>query len=157
MRVGLRFLACGMMVPVLALAAPAAAQQQPPPGEPPPAEPTPEQREAAEREIVQSFEGQDNFTLEGTAAMVDPQQGVIILSREGVPPAVFFVPGPATIEVGGESAGLGDIEEGSQVRATFNLAQQYPVALKLEVTPSPAEPSPPARPEGQEGAEPLAD
>jgi hypothetical protein len=150
----LRLLAfVGLAIPSLAFAAPVIPTQAPPgqppqqqpgqPGQPPqqqpgqqqpgqPAEPSPQERAAAERELLQQFEGKQNFRVEGTAMMVDPQQGAILIMREDMPPAVLIVPEAATVQVDGKKSSLAEIQPGSEVRATFNLAQQFPIAIRVE-------------------------
>lgn len=112
--------------------APDAAQ----PGAPPAAQqpPTPEERAQAEQQILEQFEGKKNFELSGTAVMVDPAQGSLVIQRQEMPIAFLIVPQSVPVQLNGKKARLSDIQPGAEVRATFNLAQQYPIALSIDAT-----------------------
>lgn len=111
--------------------------QAPPPGARP--EPTEAERAAEEKKITEAFKSADNFTLTGRLAMVRENQ--ILLERKGLPSALLIVPGTATVQLDGRKVSLDTLTPGTEVRATFNLAQQYPIALAIEAK-APTAPTP---------------
>ena len=102
----------------------------------------------AEKRLMDSFKGQDNFQMNGTLLGADAQNGSILLQREKMPMALLIVPDSAQVSVNGKKSSLSELQPGAEVRATFNLAQQYPIALEVNATQSgakkPTEPPTPA-------------
>ena len=114
-----------------------AAQTQPPGGavgDSKPGEPSKARMHQAEKRITDSFKGQDNFQVNGTLLGADAEHGGLVLQRGDLPLAFLIVPETAHISLNGESCTLGALPPGSDVRATFNLVQQYPVALEIKAT-----------------------
>lgn len=79
------------------------------------------------------FDLQDNYEIDGTVASVDAGRGQITIAREDVPAATLTVAPDTRVRVDGEVAALSAIQPGSEVRATFNVARQTPLAIELEV------------------------
>lgn len=78
------------------------------------------------------FELQDNYEVEGTVSSVDASKDRITISREDLPPASLSVAPDTRIELDGEDARLSQIRQGQEVRATFNLARDTPLAVEIE-------------------------
>lgn len=125
-----RLIVAGAMAfPALALAA---EEEQPPPmEEKEKADVTAAPREASVPETV-AFREKDTYSLKGTVAAVDPGRKSITLERKGLPAVLLHVNTNTRIEVNGKDAFLTDIQPGEEVRAKFNLADDKPIAVKLE-------------------------
>jgi Cu/Ag efflux protein CusF len=88
-------------------------------------------KEASVPETV-AFREKDTYSLKGTVAAVDPGRKSITLERKGLPAVLLHVNTNTRIEVIGKDAFLTDIQPGEEVRAKFNLADDKPIAVKLE-------------------------
>jgi multidrug resistance efflux pump len=95
-----------------------------------------QQQLESERKLTEAFWGQNNFQLNGTLLGADAEHGSIAVKRGSLPVALLIVPETVTVQVNGKKGSLADIKPGAEVRATFNLAQQYPIALTVNVTQS---------------------
>lgn len=91
----------------------------------------------AEKKLMESFKGQDNFLMQGKLLGADAKNGSILLQREKMPMVLLIVPDSAQVSLNGKKSSLADLQPGAEVRATFNLAQQYPIALEVNATQSP--------------------
>ena len=107
---------------------PAAPQQQPQQ----PAEPSPEEVREFERQLMGQFKGADNYDIEGRVAQIDLKAGAMVVTRESLPPVLLVAPESVPVQVDGKKASLSDVEVGSEVRATFNITQNFPIALELK-------------------------
>jgi len=86
---------------------------------------------------VEIFKNKDNFEVRGTVSSVDAAQNKITLQREqGLPPVELQVAQGTNITMDGKESSLNELQPGNEVRAQFNLAQDQPVAIKLEAKPS---------------------
>lgn len=94
------------------------------------------QQHAKGKKTAAAFENADNYEFEGTVASLNTRGRQITLQREdtALPTASFRIPADAEIMIDGEKGQLQQVRRGADVRATFNLADQQPVVLKLDVT-----------------------
>lgn len=80
------------------------------------------------------FQAKDKFELKGTVQSIDASHAQITLERTNLPPAELFVVTEQTkIKLNGKEASLVDIQPGAEVRARFQIADDRPVALELDV------------------------
>lgn len=103
----------------------------PPPATTPP-EPTKEEVQAFERQLMGQFEKADNYDIEGRVAQLDLDAGAMVVTRESLPPVLLVAPESMPVKIDGKKASLGDLAVGSDVRATFNISQNFPIALSLD-------------------------
>lgn len=102
-----------------------------PAAEPPP-EPSKEEVQEFERELMGQFEEADNYKIEGRVAQLDLEAGAMVVTRESLPPVLLVAPESVPVKIDGKKASLSDLSVGSDVRATFNISQNFPIALSLE-------------------------
>lgn len=105
----------------------------PPPATPePPREPSKEEVRAFERQLMGQFKEADNYDIEGRVAQLDLEAGAMVVTRESLPPVLLVAPESVPVKIDGKTATLGDLAIGSEVRATFNISQNFPIALSLD-------------------------
>lgn len=112
--------------------APPPSDSAPPPAAEPQAEPSKEEVQAFERELMGQFEKADNYDIEGQVAQIDLDAGAMVVTRESLPPVLLVAPESVPVKINGKKAALGDLTVGSDVRATFNISQNFPIALSLD-------------------------
>lgn len=96
----------------------------------------PEARASADRPPVTSREP---YVMKGTVQSVG--EGVlglgmgraVTISRQGAPPAVLNVEDGTRVTVDGRAASVSELRPGDEVRATFDLDGDDPVAIEIEV------------------------
>lgn len=110
---------------------PAAAEPQP--------EPTKEEVQAFERQLMGQFEKADNYDIEGRVAQIDLSAGAMVVTRESLPPVLLVAPESVPVKINGKKASLSELTVGSDVRATFNISQNFPIALSLDAKAPKAE------------------
>lgn len=111
---------------------PAAEPQQPQQQPPQQPEPTKEEVQAFERQLMGQFEKADNYDIEGQVAQLDLDAGAMVVTRESLPPVLLVAPESVPVKINGKKATLSDLAIGSEVRATFNISQNFPIALSLD-------------------------
>lgn len=108
--------------------------------EAPPAqkEPTKEEIQAFERQLMGQFDKADNYDIKGRVGQIDVQAGAMVVTRESLPPVLLVAPESVPVKIDGKKASLADVQPGSDVRATFNISQNFPIVLSLDAkTPPP--------------------
>jgi len=145
-----------LAVLLLASTLPVAALAQAPGGQPPeatppsdtappgdtqqaPREPTKEEVRAFEQQLMGQFEEADNYDIEGRVAQLDLEAGAMVVTRESLPPVLLVAPESVPVKIDGKKATLSDLAVGSEVRATFNISQNFPIALSLDAKAPPKE------------------
>jgi hypothetical protein len=110
---------------------PSQQEQQPPQAQ--------QEREQAKQEAraqldqIYSEKGRKQaFKIEGRLEGIDAQTGALVLRRENLPPALLLLTQQTDVKVDGKSAAVGQLEPGAEIRASFNLAQGIPVAVKVD-------------------------
>jgi hypothetical protein len=141
-------------------APPAAEQATPAPqAQPPAAGPTPEQEQqasAAVKQLVQKLRQKgDNYKLTGTISQVAPDGSAILVHREELPGVLLILPPNVGVTANGKDVAVNQLQPGDQIRATFNIAQQYPIALDIVRTGHEALPAQPAQPPSAQPAQPA--
>lgn len=82
---------------------------------------------------VEIFRDKKNFEIRGTVSSVDAAQNRITVQREeGMPPVELQVAQGTEIRMDGKQSSLQELQAGSEVRATFNVAQDQPIAIQLD-------------------------
>ncbi len=76
------------------------------------------------------FEGKSNFDLEGKISKVG--RDTITLSREDLPAATLKVSKETKIEVDGNTASIKELKQGQDVKASFNLQGEKPLAVEIK-------------------------
>lgn len=99
---------------------------------PPQREPTKEEIQAFERQLMGQFEKADNYDIEGRVGQIDVQAGAMVVTRETLPPVLLVAPESVPVKIDGKKASLADLKPGSDVRATFNISQNFPIVLSLD-------------------------
>lgn len=110
-------------------------------------EPGPDVRTAAPygKQDVQSqarqlFQGKvKTWDVEGTVSSVDSANQQITIQRENLPDVQLSLVDQSKISMDGKQASLQDLQPGSEIRASFQLAQDRPVAVSLDAKPSKAQ------------------
>lgn len=89
------------------------------------------------KERAQSiFEGKDNFEVEGTLSKVSKSS--VTLQREELPAATLAVSKDTKVEVDGQQASVSQLKQGQDVKASFNLQGNRPVAVEIKAEPKDA-------------------
>jgi hypothetical protein len=76
------------------------------------------------------FEGKDNFDMKGKLSKVSHDS--ITIAREDLPAATLKISHDTKIEVGGDKATAAQLRQGEDVKATFNLEGDKPVAVEIK-------------------------
>ena len=86
-------------------------------------------------------------SLEGTVKKVDTSTGMVRVSSGifGLFPRTLEVTSATQVQVEGRQGTLLDIQEGSKVRASYEVRQGKNVATRLEVVAPPAPKTPPSK------------
>jgi len=86
---------------------------------------------------VDVFKNKSNFKVDGTVSSVDATQNMITVQRSnGLPPVQLQVASGTDIKMDGRQASLNQLQPGSEVRAEFNVAENQPIAVKLDAKQS---------------------
>ncbi len=94
-----------------------------------------QQRQEVQQQLTQIYskEGKkDAFEIKGKIAGFDQQTGAIVLQRENLPPAMLLLTQQTEVKMDGKSSSAQQLLPGSEVRASFNLAQGMPVAISID-------------------------
>ncbi len=76
------------------------------------------------------FEGKSNFDVEGKISKVSRDS--VTLTREGLPAATLKVSKQTRIEVDGNTATIKQLKQGQDVKASFNLEGDKPLAVEIK-------------------------
>ncbi len=76
------------------------------------------------------FEGKSNFDLVGKISKVG--RDTITLTREDLPAATLKVSKETKIEVDGNTASIKQLKQGQDVKASFNLEGEKPLAVEIK-------------------------
>jgi colicin import membrane protein len=85
---------------------------------------------AAGAQQTSLFEGKSNFDVEGKLSKVS--QNSITIQRQDLPAATLKVSKQTKIEVDGQKASVGQLRQGANVKASFNLQEDKPVAVEIK-------------------------
>ena len=90
-------------------------------------------------------------SLEGMVKKVDPSTGTVRVSSGifGLFPRTLEVTGDTQVQVEGRQGTLMDVQEGSKVKAAYEVRQGKNIATRLEVVAPPAPKTPPPTPKTQ--------
>lgn len=91
-----------------------------------------ERGEQAHKAAVEQFRDQENFELKGKVSSVEGRNLILSRTEEQLPSVELLVPEGAQIRVDGQPAQLEQLQPGQDVRATFNLSEDQPLAIELE-------------------------
>jgi Cu/Ag efflux protein CusF len=87
----------------------------------------------------QLFQGKvKTWDIKGTVSNVDSSKKEITIQRENLPDAQLSLVDNTKITMDGKQASMMDLQQGAEVRAEFQLAQDKPVAMKVDAKPSKA-------------------
>jgi hypothetical protein len=78
------------------------------------------------------FEGQSNFGVEGKISKVSKSS--ITLKREGLPSATLMVSKDTKVQLEGEQTSIGQLKQGQDVKASFNLQGNKPMAVEISAS-----------------------
>ncbi len=78
------------------------------------------------------FEGQTNFDVEGKISKVSKSS--ITLKREGLPTATLMVSKDTKVQLEGEQTSIGQLKQGQDVKASFNLQGNKPMAVEINAS-----------------------
>jgi uncharacterized protein with LGFP repeats len=76
------------------------------------------------------FEGKNNYEVKGKIQSVTASS--ITVRRDEMPPAKLRVDGNTKIELDGERASATQLKEGQEVKASFNLSDDKPMAVEID-------------------------
>lgn len=76
------------------------------------------------------FEGKNNFEVKGRIQSVSASS--ITVSREDLPAAKLSVDGNTKIELDGEKVSASQLKQGQEVKASFNLSDDKPMAVEID-------------------------
>ncbi|MGA9521391.1 MAG: hypothetical protein WBV82_08005 [Myxococcaceae bacterium] len=94
-----------------------------------------EQRQEVQQQLTQIYSEKgkkEAFEIKGKVAGFDQQTGAIVLQRENLPPAMLLMTQQTEVKMDGKSSSAQQLQPGSEVRASFNLAQGMPVAISID-------------------------
>ncbi len=74
----------------------------------------------------------DDFDLKGRVSRVSSRS--VTVDRDGTTPATLQVDRATKIEVNGKAAKLADVKAGDDVKASFNLRGERPIAVELKAS-----------------------
>ncbi len=74
----------------------------------------------------------ESFEIKGKIAGFDQQTGAIVVQRENLPPAMLLLTQKTEVKMDGKQSSAQQLQPGSEVRASFNLAQGMPVAISID-------------------------
>lgn len=81
-------------------------------------------------QALQQFRGEDNYEIQGKISSVDQER--VVITREQLPGVELMVPEGAQIRLDGQDVQIQQLQPGQEVRATFNLSEDTPLAIELE-------------------------
>jgi hypothetical protein len=76
------------------------------------------------------FEGKNNFDVKGKVQHAS--QDKITIQRDDLPPVTLHVSPSTKVEVDGKKAAAGQLKQGQDVRASFNLRGEKPEAVEIK-------------------------
>ncbi len=74
----------------------------------------------------------DHFRVYGRVASLDRARSELTIERRNQPAARLLVDPRTRIQLGGRIAAIDDLEPGTDVRATFNLSGDRPIAIRID-------------------------
>ena len=80
------------------------------------------------------FEGKENFDIDGTIQQASKKS--ITVKRDEMPAAKLNVDGNTKIELDGEQASAAQLKPGQEVKASFNLQNDKPMAVEIKAQKS---------------------
>lgn len=81
-----------------------------------------------------TLSSENAYEVQGELQRVEPEQNLIVISRDQLPPIALYVVDGSLIQREGEEVALNMLEPGDEVRANFNVAMTYPVAIDVTAT-----------------------
>lgn len=96
-----------------------------------------EQRLPEDTRAVKEFRAEEgffsspNFDLEGRISKVEGDR-ITIAREDGLPEVQLTLANNTRLEVDGEAASTAQLREGQEVKASFNLSGETPVAISIE-------------------------
>jgi hypothetical protein len=76
------------------------------------------------------FEGKNNFDVKGKVQHASADK--ITIQRDDLPPVTLHVSPSTKVEVDGKKAAAGQLKQGQDVRASFNLRGEKPEAVEIK-------------------------
>lgn len=89
-----------------------------------------QQQSAEHQQALQQFRNEDNYEIEGTISSVDQQN--LTITREQLPGVQLVVPEGAEVKLDGNEVDFQQLQPGQEIRATFNVAENTPLAVELD-------------------------
>jgi hypothetical protein len=87
-------------------------------------------KKSAEQPKHPVFEGKNNFDVKGKVQHAS--QDKITIQRDDLPPVTLHVSPSTKVEVDGKKAAAGQLKQGQDVRASFNLRGEKPEAVEIK-------------------------
>lgn len=88
------------------------------------------QQNAQHQQALQQFKDEDNYKIEGKIASVNQEQ--LTITREDLPEVELVVPQGAEVKLDGDDVDFQQLQPGQDIKATFNVADNTPLAVELE-------------------------
>ena len=76
------------------------------------------------------FDGKDNFKVDGKIQKVS--KGSLTIAREDLPPATLKISKETKVELDGDAVSAGQLKQGQDVKASFNLREDKPEAVEIQ-------------------------
>ena len=76
------------------------------------------------------FDGKDNFNVDGKIQKVS--KDTLTISRGDLPPATLRISKETKVELDGNAVSAGQLKQGQDVKASFNLRQDKPEAVEIK-------------------------
>ncbi len=92
-----------------------------------------QQEEALREQGRVPLRSENAYSVTGRLQSVEPDQHRVVISREALPPIALYVVDGSLITRNNESIPIASLQPGDEVRANFNLALEYPIAIDLEL------------------------
>lgn len=82
--------------------------------------------------VYPAFRQRGNYQVKGRVAQVDDLKRTVTIARARLPPLKLSLVPNTRVKLDGQDTALRMIQPGSDIRASFNLDSDQPIALKLE-------------------------
>ncbi len=90
------------------------------------------ERRDAKEEPKSRFEGKSNFDVKGKIASVSGNALTLRRDDDKLPPVTLHVAGDTKVTLGGDHASLSQLQAGEDVKASFNLEGDKPIAVEVK-------------------------
>ena len=76
------------------------------------------------------FDGKDNFNVDGKIQKVSKDS--VTIARDALPPATLKISKETKVELDGDAVSAGQLKQGQDVKASFNLRADKPEAVEIK-------------------------